>query len=273
MAGNYLRQGINLLPYPLKRALNRVIPWVVYTEYDTSEEWRKKASREGWQAIYWHNEHYNNLFDAEQKRYLQEYLWKNKIDFSEPILDIGCGIGRLSKFLSEMGYKDITGVDFAEMISEAKKRNNADSIYYVASPAQDFLSERKFKLIISSSCFGVIRKRDLLFKSLNNCIAMQQKDAYMLMMDPFHRTKFLAQSRVRISGKEIVTHMKSKGYQLEEKSGMLFFPVKVLITDRYDMSEPTTRRLFCWGERALGFLSKSYLSDYKILSFRKVRLY
>ena len=110
------KKAKNILPHSLKRRFAKYYSWFHYEEYDTSEGWRSKASKEGWQAIFWHNEHYNDLFDCQQKKYIREFLTKNKIDPNDPILDIGCGIGRLSKFFSDIGYKDITGVDFPEMI-------------------------------------------------------------------------------------------------------------------------------------------------------------
>lgn len=260
----------SILPDSVKKRLSRYYAWVHYDEYDTSEGWRKKASKNGWQAIYWHNEHYNRCFDIEQKNYIKSFLKKKEIAFNKPILDIGCGIGRLCKFFSDLGYNDVTGVDFPEMVKKGKLENNSDSITYIPSSAQDFLIEKKFHFILSSSCFGVIRKRDFMFRAIDNCIKMQGKGDYFLMIDPFHKNNYLATSRARISGKDVIKYMEQKGYKLEEKSGMLFFPIKKLIEDKWDMKENTVVRLFYFGERLLGIFSRYYWSDYKILGFRKI---
>ncbi len=259
-----------LLPESVLKRLSRYYSWIQYREYDTSDGWRKKASKDGWQAIYWHNEHYNRCFDAAQKRYLQFFLDRHQIGFEDPVLDIGCGIGRLCKFFSDLGYQRVTGVDFPEMVEKAKTENDSDCITYIASPAQDFLRDERFRFIISSSCFGVIRRRDFMFRAIENCTRMQRAGDVLLMIDPFHKNNYLATSRARISGADIVAFVEERGYRLVEKSGMLFFPVKRLIEDKWDMNEKTVVRMFTFGERVMRVFSNYYLSDYKILGFEKV---
>ena len=255
------------LPHSLERRLTKYYSWFHYEEYDTSEGWRGKALKAGWQAIYWHNEYYNKFFDIEQKKYLREFLGRNGIAFNDSILDIGCGIGRLSKFFSDIGYKDITAVDFPEMIAKAQLENASDYINYISSPAQDFFIDKEFKLIISSGCFSAIRRQDFFFKAIDNCIKMQRKGGHILMIDPFHKNNYLAQARARISGTEMTKYMKKKGYELREKSGMLFFPTKILIANKWNTKESATKMMFYFGEKLLALFSKYYWSDYKILSF------
>jgi len=185
------------------------------------------------------------------------------------ILDIGCGVGRLSSFFSQIGYQDITAVDFPEMITRAKEENYSSKIIYIPSSAQDFLSDNKFNLIISSGCFGAIRKRDFFYKTLDNCIKMQNSGDFLLMVDPFHKNNFLARGRARISVKDIIKYMQLMGYSLEEKSGMLCIPIQLLIAHKWKMSESTTKRLFYLGELFLNLFSMYSLADYKILSFKK----
>ena len=56
--------------------------------------------------------------DHEDKSYIDSFL---ETIFGNKILDLGCGPGVLSKYLSDLGY-NVTGVDFAEqMISIAKE--------------------------------------------------------------------------------------------------------------------------------------------------------
>lgn len=57
-------------------------------------------------------------FDSEDKSYLDYFV---ETFSGNKILDIGCGTGTLSNYLSYLGY-DVTGVDFAEnMISIARE--------------------------------------------------------------------------------------------------------------------------------------------------------
>jgi 2-polyprenyl-3-methyl-5-hydroxy-6-metoxy-1,4-benzoquinol methylase len=259
----------NALPEKWEEKIGHYYSWFHYNEYDTDENWRKKASKGGWQSIYWHNEHYNECFDAEQKKNIKFFLKKYKIESKDPILDIGCGIGRLCIFFSKLGYIDITGVDFAEMIKKAEEENNSKSITYINSPAQHFLIRKKYKFIISSGCFGVIRNRKSMFKAIDNCTKMQKRGGYFLMIDPFHKSNYLSTDRARISAKEVIAFVERKGYTLVEKSGMLFFPVKKMVVNNWDIKKETTVKLFNSGERISCIFSKYIFSDYKILGFKK----
>ena len=89
------------------------------------------------------------------------------------------------------------------------------------------------------------------------------------MMDPFHKNNYLSSSRARISGKSIIKYMEQKGYELKEKSGILFFPIRILISQKWDMKEAAVKKMFYFGENFSGLFSKYFWSDYKILGFRK----
>ncbi len=46
-------------------------------------------------------------------RRLTEYLEDHEIDPGKRVIDLGCGIGRNSFYMAELGY-EVTAVDFAE---------------------------------------------------------------------------------------------------------------------------------------------------------------
>jgi len=94
----------------------------IYTNYDSSEYWKKRAKEPGQAAVLWKNQEYNNLYRKLEFNLLKKFLPKT---INEPfyILDIGCGIGIVSKFLVEnypLAYVD--AVDFQEMIEIARQK-------------------------------------------------------------------------------------------------------------------------------------------------------
>ena len=63
------------------------------------------------------------------------------------ILDLGCGTGILTCAFAAKGHF-VTGVDPSpQMIEKAKKKNHADKVNWICSPAENFHSNQKFDLI------------------------------------------------------------------------------------------------------------------------------
>lgn len=73
-------------------------------------------------------------------------LWKSERDVftrffnrQDRILDMGCGAGRISYGLVEMGYKDVVGVDFSPEMIESAKSINRDHDEHVSFVEGDCL--------------------------------------------------------------------------------------------------------------------------------------
>lgn len=81
-------------------------------------------------------------------------------------LDFGCGAGRSTRFLKQLGF-DATGIDVsAKMIELARKLDFAGSYHAVEDGNFSSLAPGRFDLILSAFAFdnipGVARRRDLL---------------------------------------------------------------------------------------------------------------
>lgn len=64
------------------------------------------------------------------------------------ILDLGCGTGTLCCALAERGHR-VTGVDPAPaMLAVAKRKPHAQMVEWIESPAQSYISHRRFDLIV-----------------------------------------------------------------------------------------------------------------------------
>ncbi len=244
----------------IKAALNNIF---IYRQYDSDEYWRKRASSN---SLFWRNIYYNECFREKEFEIIHQLIKKYNIE-KDCVLDIGCGWGEVSKFLADLGFKQIDAVDFPEMVNVAEELNPHPRITYIASTAQSYLTDKKYNLIISSGVFSVIRDIPKMLKAINNCIFMTKEGGYILMIDAFHDSNLLA--RVKISTEEIIAYVKKKGLKLLEKSGILFWPIRILICNDTSLTEYQTRILFNAGESFLGKFGKNIWSDYKILLFRK----
>ncbi|ARM74986.1 class I SAM-dependent methyltransferase [Acidianus manzaensis] len=73
-----------------------------------------------------------------------------KYNLNKKVLDVPCGIGRISYFLSKLGY-DITGVDISEKMIKMAKNNIPSGKFYRADMRyiSEILEKEKFDLVIN----------------------------------------------------------------------------------------------------------------------------
>jgi len=240
----------------------------IYTNYDSSEYWKKRAKEPGQAAVLWKNQEYNNLYRKLEFNLLKKFLPKT---INEPfyILDIGCGIGIVSKFLVEnypLAYVD--AVDFQEMIEIARQKNFHERINYISSEAENYFDEcKKYDVVISSACFSAIRNINRLKMAIENCSKMMKKNGIMIMIDHFHKWSYLA--RAKISSNEIIILLESLGFKLIYKSGVLFWPYREWLANSNYYGKDLERKFF-QGEKLLGLLGKHFWADYKVLVFQNL---
>jgi len=252
-----------ILPTKVKTILCFLMRLFIYENYNSSLYWRSRAKEPGQKSVLWQNENFNRIFREKQKEIILPYIKDNL-----SILDIGCGTGYLAKMIVELNESVfVDGIDFEEMIEEAKIRNPHPRINYISSPAEEYFDEnKKYDLIISSACFSMIRDVEKLKKAIRNVTLMSKKNTIILMIEPFHKWCFLA--RAKFSSKDVIKLMKSLGFRLTYKSGVLFWPFRVIYCNSnlsYDILKPKFEK----SERLLHFLGSHLWADYKILEFRK----
>ncbi len=239
----------------------------VYTNYDSTAYWKKRAQDPGQAAVLWKNQEYNALYRIIQKKILYEFL-PEKSEKAVRILDIGCGIGIVSKMLVDYHpLIHVDAVDFPEMIQIAKQQSPSPQISYIESSAEDYCNRQKeYDFIISSACFSAIRNIPTMEKAIMNCTKMLDEKGIIIMIDPFHRWKYLA--RVKYNSKDVEKYLNKLGFKLIHKSGVLFWPYRELLANSTVCGDALERRFF-QGEWLLSKLGNHYWADYKILAFRK----
>ncbi|MGB3538569.1 MAG: class I SAM-dependent methyltransferase [Mesorhizobium sp.] len=256
----------NLIPKPIKEPLKHLRQMFTYKHYDSSEYWRKRASKPNQAAVLWKNQEYNDLYRVDQRTIIEP--WVRSLPSGACVLDIGCGIGVVAGMINSI-RQDITidAVDFEEMIAVAREKNSKPGIRYIASPAEEFeRDDIRYDLIISSACYSAIRDIDHLKKSLNNGARMLMPGGVMLMIDPFHRWNYLA--RAKFGTKDVIAHLKPHNMRLLEKSGILFWPYRVRLANSTVHGQELKAK-YQIGEKLLKRLGSHFWADYKVLAFRK----
>jgi 2-polyprenyl-3-methyl-5-hydroxy-6-metoxy-1,4-benzoquinol methylase len=241
----------------------------IYHNYDSTSYWKKRSlSCVGQSRVLWQNEEYNLLYRNIQKDILSNFIPITG-GSSFHVLDVGCGIGIVSKMLIEINPDiSVDAVDFPEMIRIARIENPSDHITYVESCAEDFLdSSRQYQLVLSSACYSAIRDIDKMKKAVVNGIQMLAPGGTIVMIDPLHKWSYLA--RVRFSSRDMVRFMKNHGFVLAHKGGVLFWPYRLFLCNTNYGGERLSKS-FKQGEWLLGKLGRHLWADYKVLAFRKI---
>jgi SAM-dependent methyltransferase len=98
------------------------------------------------------------------------------------ILDFGCGYGRISKHLMELGYKNIKGYDNSErMIERARKENPAIHFSIVSETIPD--GDEYFDGIICSALFTCIPNEENKLKLIKELTRKLKRYGYLFITE------------------------------------------------------------------------------------------
>lgn len=70
------------------------------------------------------------------------------VDKTAKILDVGCGFGQKIKFLNELGFKNVVGVEINKELASSAK-NSGLNVFFL-DEFEKFFSEQKFDLLFMS---------------------------------------------------------------------------------------------------------------------------
>lgn len=141
-----------------------------WTSRDAAEHWADVLSREGHPLN-------SDLPDANLLHWTQRgFLPASSAEPESPkALDVGCGLGRNSRWLDRAGFS-VTGIDIASYaVAEARLRSQGLATTYLES---DFLREdvpgSPFDLVYDSGCFHHIapHRRITYVEALHACLAL-----------------------------------------------------------------------------------------------------
>jgi 2-polyprenyl-3-methyl-5-hydroxy-6-metoxy-1,4-benzoquinol methylase len=238
-----------------------------YNEMDNTDFWKGRSKEHGQKAVLWKNEDYNNLMRKIQREKLDPVL--SKLNKNAHVLDVGCGIGIVTAMMLEINPSIlIDSLDFPEMIKKARMLyKNTERVNWIASSAESYLESNRYDLIVSSGAYSAIRDDIKRLRAMENAVKMLKPWGCLFMIDPWHRWRAL--SRARMNSQDVIRFMRKRGLNLIIKSGIFFWPTRILLANSTQLPKEQIERVFRGGERLLKMSGSHFWADYKILEFRK----
>lgn len=235
-----------------------------HSGYAIENHWKRQAKVPSLRSVMFSNEEYNILADSAQKEVIDKYLQSLS---GKKVLDLCCGIGRLSNYLAEKDAK-VYGIDLEFMINRALKGNAHPNIEYISESIFEFDYPKSFfDYAISVACISCVADTDeKLYTIIKKAYEALKEGGLFLMVDPFH--KWIFRRPCQHSFKEIISICEENGFNLKVKSGIMCLPSRKFIET---FKNAPVKPIFKLGESLLKTpLIKSLLSDYNVLVFEKM---
>ncbi len=146
--------------------------------------WKKRAKRTDFEKV----ETITN-FEKKESMDKQDSIDRTTIlqncDLSRDhcVLDIGCGVGRLSVFFSELCMSVVAFDYIDDLIDIAKKNNARDNISYSVCACENFLTDECYDVIVSSGVFAYLNSQEM-EQTVSNLKKMSKPGGTLILREP-----------------------------------------------------------------------------------------
>ena len=194
--------------------------------YSTREYWNGKAEAlDGSSVSMWPNTHLNALYHTEQTVRLDDLLGDLA---GHDALDVGCGTGRMSRFLTSRGAS-VTGTDFADSALDIARSVESDRpISYRHESVFDLSDKAQYDLITS---WGVLviacRTVEELDKALNRLRVSMRPGGRIMLMEPVHDS-FLHRV-LKLDQDGFLDAMHRAGFTVDQVEHFHFWPTRLML--------------------------------------------
>jgi SAM-dependent methyltransferase len=194
--------------------------------YSTPEYWDSKAAHlEGHAVSMWPNNNLNRLYHDEQMRILRAWL----PDLcGKSVLDLGCGTGRLSRWLAEQGAT-VVGIDFSEKsVAIALEHGPQGNPAYRTQSMFDLEDRDCYDLVVSwgsitVACRTAAEVRQVM-KKLRRAV---HAGGGVVLLEPVH--KGFLHRVLAMDLAEFESIMQEAGFQIRSIAPMHFWPVRLAL--------------------------------------------
>lgn len=237
----------------------------------SADYWDERAkTRSGFARSVWHSETFSQAWDSRQQQLLREALGPVA---GLRVADVGCGTGRISRFLAREGAT-VTGFDFSPTTVEAA-RAEAEGIKGLSFEVADATSGSlpvapgTFDIALAVGCLAVAcRDRASLGRALSAMAQSTREGGHVALLEPIHDGRLVG--RVLREPLEVwVDEADKAGLTIVDRRGMGFLPARLLFSS-LDAPSWIVDPLFDAGEKLLDSARPlEATADYRLLIFRK----
>ena len=194
--------------------------------YSQATFWDSKAEEFEDKAVsMWPNNNLNSFYHSEQLHIINTFLPDVR---GKRILDVGCGIGRLSRYFAARGAK-VVGFDFsAKTIEIARKQSHGDNPTYRVQSVFDLEDVALYDIVVTWGTLAIAcRNREELLNATNRLQQTLKPGGKLLLFEPIH--KGFLHRVLNMNVQQFVKVMQATGFAIEDIVHLHFWPMRLAL--------------------------------------------
>lgn len=226
--------------------------------YSTADYWDSKAATYDDAAVsMWPNQSLNRLYDEEQRRMISLHM--GNVAGLE-LLDVGCGTGRLSRWLAHQNAS-VTGIDFSlGALTIARKQTQGNNPRYKHGSVFELTEEQAYDLAFTWGVLTIAcREPDQLLDALIRIRRALRPNGRLFLMEPIHNG-FLHRV-LKLNLIDFLAIVRAAGFQVQATAPLHFWPMRLILA-YLPWPRWVTSPLYHLGQAAMKIPSLASLGDY-----------
>lgn len=245
------------------RGIVKALKWRLNREnvYSGPAYWDWKATNLDDSSVsQWPNKALNAHYIAEHEALIEHAF---EALGGKRVLEVGCGTGRISRYLAGRGAV-VTGLDFsANSIELARKATEGDSPSFRVESIFDLAEEGVYDLVV---CWGVLtvacRDAAQLLTALQNIRRAMRPEGRLYLVEPIHRGPL--HRVLNLSEREFCDVLVRAGFEVKSVEHLHFWPMRVALA-YLPIPKPITDVGYHAGQVVFDLFGKKRFGDYKAI--------